>query len=174
LAYLYSNIIRTGDFSYLCEYICIWGLLLGTSGHSLRRDIHTLLRSTITTPHMDLLFTKESPKNTTLSLPDGKPVYEITTPTRHTHTETTTIRKYQSDGSADDVGTIEFHVLHKDICQIRGRDFRPESLSIFNSYVPFVHLNVSLIILLARRLSPRRTEKYTRGNANRTRLRCVV
>ena len=93
---------------------------------------------------MDLSFTKDSPKNTTLSLPDGRPVYEIDTPSRNFHTETTTIKKYQPYGGANDIATIEFHSFHKDVCQIQGRDFLPKSRSAWKSYVrSSAHLNVA-------------------------------
>ncbi|KAK1217808.1 hypothetical protein PQX77_019514 [Marasmius sp. AFHP31] len=92
---------------------------------------------------MDLLFTKDSCKNTTLSLPSGAPVYEINTPSRNFHTETSTIRKYRPEGGyqADDIGIIEFHSFHTDICQIWGRDFLPKSASMWKIASAFTSSN---------------------------------
>ncbi|KAL0062084.1 hypothetical protein AAF712_011084 [Marasmius tenuissimus] len=91
---------------------------------------------------MDLLFTKDSPVNTTLSLPSGSPVYEISTPLRNFHTETTTIRKYRpAGGDPDDIGLIEIHSFHKDVCQLRGKDFLPKSPSMWKSTSFFTSSN---------------------------------
>ena len=134
------------------------------------RDIFTL--------NMDLIFAKDSAQNTTLSLPDGRPAYEVTTPARNFHTEVTTIKKYRSDGGTDDIGTIEFHMFHKDIVQIRGKDFLPKSLSMWKKSVylrtsTYIYLT-HLILLLASCLSLRHTGKDTRGSAAWTQLWSVI
>ncbi|KAL0570337.1 hypothetical protein V5O48_011634 [Marasmius crinis-equi] len=91
---------------------------------------------------MDLLFTKDSARNTTLSLPSGQAVYDYSTPSRGFHHEQTTIRKFRPDGGPpDDIGFIEFHSFHKDICQVRGKDFRPQSSSMWKSGLTFQSSN---------------------------------
>ncbi|KAK1217809.1 hypothetical protein PQX77_019515 [Marasmius sp. AFHP31] len=82
---------------------------------------------------MDFLLTVDSTVNTTLSLPSGTPVYEITTPLRTFRTHTTTIRKYEQEGGdPHDIGIVELHSLHKDVCQLRGKDFLPKKPSMLN------------------------------------------
>ncbi|KAK1217750.1 hypothetical protein PQX77_019592 [Marasmius sp. AFHP31] len=91
---------------------------------------------------MDLLLTQDSPKNTTLTLSSGNPVYEITTPSHTFHTDTTTIRKYRPDGGhPDDIGVIKLHNLRSDLCQIRGRDFLPPSSEIWTGTLSFTSSN---------------------------------
>ncbi|KAL0063555.1 hypothetical protein AAF712_009564 [Marasmius tenuissimus] len=91
---------------------------------------------------MDLLLTQDSPKNTTLTLSSGNPVYEISTPSRRFRTNTTTIRKYQPDGGhPNDIGVIELHSFHSDVCQIRERDFLPKSSSMWTRTLSFTSSN---------------------------------
>ncbi|KAL0571116.1 hypothetical protein V5O48_010848 [Marasmius crinis-equi] len=47
---------------------------------------------------MDLVFSEDSARNTTLSLPTGEPVYLISTPSRVFHDEQTTITKFLPHG----------------------------------------------------------------------------
>lgn len=91
---------------------------------------------------MDLIFSKDSPQNATLSLPTGQPVYELSTTDRWFHHKPTTIKKFQP-GSAvpQDIGLVEIHSLHKNVVQILGRDVLPKSAGMFKRGRTFTSSN---------------------------------
>ncbi|KAG7092975.1 hypothetical protein E1B28_009276 [Marasmius oreades] len=81
---------------------------------------------------MDLIFSKDSPRNATLSLPTGQPVYQIFTPDRWFHQEQTTIRKFQPGTSLpQDMGVIEIHSWSKSVVEVWGRSVLPKSAGVF-------------------------------------------
>ncbi|KAK1217753.1 hypothetical protein PQX77_019595 [Marasmius sp. AFHP31] len=91
---------------------------------------------------MDLLFTKNFTKNTSLTLPDGSLGYEISTPSRKLHTDTTIIRRYPpSGGDPESIGVIELHSIRTDVCQVHGKDFLPKSDSTHNISMTFTSSN---------------------------------
>ncbi|KAL0570687.1 hypothetical protein V5O48_011275 [Marasmius crinis-equi] len=77
---------------------------------------------------MDLIVSEDK-KTTTLSLPTGQPIYQITAKSRGTFRgETKVISKFQHPGAAPtDVGLVEVHSLSSDVCQFWGRDIRPRT-----------------------------------------------
>ncbi|KAG7092977.1 hypothetical protein E1B28_009278 [Marasmius oreades] len=81
---------------------------------------------------MDLIFSKDSPRNATLSLPTGKPVYEISTPDRWFHHEQTALKKFQPGKSLpQDMGVIEIHSWNKSVVEVWGRSVLPKSAGVF-------------------------------------------
>ncbi|KAL0580546.1 hypothetical protein V5O48_001451 [Marasmius crinis-equi] len=91
---------------------------------------------------MDLVFSKDSARNATLSLPTGQPVYEISTPSRVWHAEQTTVTKFLPHGGGPvAIGAVEVHSFHTDVCQISGRNVLPKSDGIFKSGMSFTSSN---------------------------------
>ncbi|ESK89686.1 hypothetical protein Moror_16903 [Moniliophthora roreri MCA 2997] len=81
---------------------------------------------------MDLLLSKDSVRNCTMSLPNGQPIYEVSTPSRYFHTEQTTIKRLKGQESRD-MALIELHGFHDDVCQVWGKDMVPKSDGLFKS-----------------------------------------
>ncbi|KAL0571020.1 hypothetical protein V5O48_010941 [Marasmius crinis-equi] len=90
---------------------------------------------------MDLIFSTDSARNTTLSLPSGQPLYDISTPSQAFHTDQTTISKIQSGRKQIAIGRVEMHSLHTDVCQVSGRDMLPKKDGIFRSGLSFTSSN---------------------------------
>ncbi|KAJ8074319.1 hypothetical protein PM082_012632 [Marasmius tenuissimus] len=77
---------------------------------------------------MDLIFSQDDPKNATLSLTTGQPVYEMYTQEKTWSTEPTAIRKFQYPGhSPVNIGQVKVPLLHDNVCEVWGRDIRPKS-----------------------------------------------
>ncbi|ESK95462.1 hypothetical protein Moror_12754 [Moniliophthora roreri MCA 2997] len=81
---------------------------------------------------MDLLLSKDSVRNCTITLLTGQPVYQVSTPSRFFHTETTTIKRFKGN-QVHDMAVIERHDFHDDVCQVWGRDIVPKSDGCFSS-----------------------------------------
>ncbi|KAF9254638.1 hypothetical protein L218DRAFT_1082234 [Marasmius fiardii PR-910] len=91
---------------------------------------------------MDLIFSKDSPRNATLALPNGQPVYELSTANQLFHTEQTMIKKYQSGSPVpQDMGLVEIHRFHKSVVEVWGRNVLPKRDGIFNRGQSFTSSN---------------------------------
>ncbi|KAG7092976.1 hypothetical protein E1B28_009277 [Marasmius oreades] len=81
---------------------------------------------------MDLIFSKDSLRDATLSLPTGQPIYEISTPDRWFHHARTMIKKFQPGMSLpQDMGVIEIHSWNKSVVEVWGRSVLPKSPGVF-------------------------------------------
>ncbi|KAK1220568.1 hypothetical protein PQX77_016664 [Marasmius sp. AFHP31] len=77
---------------------------------------------------MDLIFSQDDPKNATLSLTSGQPVYEMYTHEKTWSSEPTVIRKFQYPGHPPvNIGQVQVRLLHSDVCEMSGRDIQPKS-----------------------------------------------
>ncbi|KAL0568841.1 hypothetical protein V5O48_013127 [Marasmius crinis-equi] len=90
---------------------------------------------------MELIFSKTSARNATLSLPSGQPVYELSTPSRLLHTEQTTITKFYPGNPPVTIGLVEMHSFHDDVCQLAGRNVLPKSDGFWKSGMTFTSSN---------------------------------
>ncbi|ESK89687.1 hypothetical protein Moror_16904 [Moniliophthora roreri MCA 2997] len=86
---------------------------------------------------MDFLLSKDSVRNCTITRLNGQPAYEVSTPSRFFHTETTTIKKFMGH-EVHDMALIELHTYHDSVCKVWGRDMVPKSDGFFSNGKSFI------------------------------------
>ncbi|KAL0063853.1 hypothetical protein AAF712_009204 [Marasmius tenuissimus] len=90
---------------------------------------------------MDLIYSRDNPKNATISLTTGQLVYEILTEEKTWSSEPTVIRKFQYPGHPPvEIGQVKMRSFHPDICQAWGRDIRPRKEDLLSSGRSFTSL----------------------------------
>ncbi|ESK95461.1 hypothetical protein Moror_12753 [Moniliophthora roreri MCA 2997] len=85
---------------------------------------------------MDLLLSKDSVRNCTITLLSGQPVYEVSTSSR-LFQKKTIIKKFRGY-EVYDMAVIELHDFHDNVCQVWGRHMLPKSDGLFSSGRSFV------------------------------------
>jgi len=80
---------------------------------------------------MNLSLSKDDPRNTTLALPDGHPLYQIETPSKFIGTEVTRIKNAAQNYA--DTGMIEWHTFHPTIIHVGPRRVEPHKAGTFSS-----------------------------------------
>ncbi|KAG7092978.1 hypothetical protein E1B28_009279 [Marasmius oreades] len=92
---------------------------------------------------MELIFSKDCPRNATLSLPTGQPVYSISTPDRWIEHQQTTIKKFHPRTSLPhDMGVIVIHDWNKkSVVEVWGRNVLPKSAGVFKKGRAFTASN---------------------------------
>ncbi|KAL0581793.1 hypothetical protein V5O48_000272 [Marasmius crinis-equi] len=73
---------------------------------------------------MDLIFSHDDARNTTLSSSSGQPLYEISTPGSR---EQTTITKLHPGEKPTEIGCVELRSGDASVCQVSGRDVLPRT-----------------------------------------------
>jgi hypothetical protein len=80
---------------------------------------------------MNLSLSKDEPRNTILTLPDGRPLYQIETPSKFIGTEVTRIKNAAQNYS--DTGMIEWHSFHTTVIYVGQRLIEPHKGGTFGS-----------------------------------------
>lgn len=101
---------------------------------SLRWNLNALVITTVSihsTPTMNLTLNKDDPLNTTLLLPDGRPLYHIETSRHLTGTNATRIRNAAQNYS--DTGMVEWHTFHRNVIYVGPRVVEPHKEGTFST-----------------------------------------
>jgi hypothetical protein len=80
---------------------------------------------------MNLSFSKDEPRNTILTLPDGRPLYQIETPSNFIGTRVTRIKNAAQNYA--DTGMIEWHTFHSTIIHVGQWLVEPHNAGTFSS-----------------------------------------
>lgn len=71
---------------------------------------------------MELTLSRDDPKNTILTTPDGHPWYHVNTPSKFFKSPDTTIMNVNSgEPTTANMGTIEWHNLHACVLKVGSR-----------------------------------------------------